>query len=865
MNRLAQSATLKTPHVPVSVLTTSLVSALLWVQPIAAQIVPDTTLPVGERSQVTGNPNMQIDGGARRGGNLFHSFSQFSVPTGGSAYFNNAVDVQNIFSRVTGGAVSNIDGVIRANGTANLFLLNPNGILFGPNARLNIGGSFVATTADSINFADNFQYSATNPQTLPLLTVSVPTGLQMGANPGRIEVQGTGYDLSLAVPIFSPIIRGGSTAGLRVPIGQTLALIGGDIDIEGGMLTAEQGRVELGSLRDGQVSLSDGSTFSYPGRQNFGNIRLSRQALADASGGGSIHVQGNQVSLADGSLLLLQNQGTQAGGSIRVNAVQSLEVRGSNGRFLGGLSSETAGVGGGADITVSTRRVIAHDGAGIIARSYGSAGAGNVTVNAFDSVRVKGFSSIDPTFFSVISAPTLGSGPGGTVTVSTGRLSVLEGASVTSSNRGVGKSGSVTVNATEAVEIIGKSSLLKSSSVSSTTIGAADAGVVTVNTRRLVIQDGGVVSSSTLATGSAGSVTINASESVEISGAPFGSRPSTVESSAPITPKVFRQAYRLPDRPSGNSGNVTIKTPRLSISKGANIGVSNDGTGSAGTLRVDANSVFVERGSSITAATASGEGGNIDLNVRDVLLLRNKSQITTSAGGNGGNIRISAGSIVAVPNEDSDISANSVNRRGGNITINTSGIFGIQFRPQDTPLSDITATGATSADNGTVQVNIDQLDPTAGLVQLPAGVVDSSRLIAQGCPADRGDSFVITGRGGLPPTPEQQLDDDAEWSDREILMVAQAMNGEAGAKRSSGVRTERRRDAERRHEAVPNSGSSIQDLTPPNTSILEANGWQTTPTGDTILVANVANSTVQNSLNPAQNWLNHLTTCQGKQ
>lgn len=177
-------------HLNIWILTGGFLSAWLCAAPIAAQVVPDSTLPAGERSQVTGNANVQIDGGARRGGNLFHSFSQFSVPTGGSAYFNNAADVQNIFSRVTGGSVSTIDGVLRANGTANLFLLNPNGILFGPNASLNIGGSFVATTANSINFADGFQYSATSPQVAPLLTVSVPIGLQMGQNPGNIRVQG---------------------------------------------------------------------------------------------------------------------------------------------------------------------------------------------------------------------------------------------------------------------------------------------------------------------------------------------------------------------------------------------------------------------------------------------------------------------------------------------------------------------------------------------------------------------------------------------------------------------------------------------------------------------------------------------------
>ncbi len=253
-----------------------------------AQVTPDGTTSTTV-TDVSGK-DFTINQGARDGGNLFHSFGEFSVPTDGSAFFNNAADIVNIFSRVTGGNISNIDGLLGASGSANLFLLNPAGIIFGPNARLDIGGSFFGTTANSFLFEDG-EFSATDLDNPPLLTINAPIGLNFRDNPGDI-VNRSG--------------SGAENGGLQVDIGANLTLVGGNLSLEGGKLTVPGGRIELGGLSTaGTVGINADGSLSFPERVVRANVSLTDGALVDVvdAGEGFISINAQNLELREGSQL----------------------------------------------------------------------------------------------------------------------------------------------------------------------------------------------------------------------------------------------------------------------------------------------------------------------------------------------------------------------------------------------------------------------------------------------------------------------------------------------------------------------------------------------------------------------------------
>ncbi|MEH1940486.1 MAG: S-layer family protein [Nostoc sp.] len=751
----------------------------LWCGSAIAQVTPDSTL----NSTVSqSSDNFTIANGNRVGNNLFHSFSQFSVPTNGSAFFNNASDIQSIFSRVTGGSVSNINGLIKANGSANLFLLNPNGIIFGANAKLNIGGSFIGTTANSIKFADGVEFSAINPQANPLLSINVPIGLQMGSNPALISVQGTGH--SLANPGGSILVtQNPSATELRVQPGKTLALVGGNLNLNGATLTAKQGQVELGSVSGaGLVSLlptTQGYTLGYEDGQKFGDIQLTGRSLLDISGvnAGSVQIRGRHIQFTDGSLVLARNLGNLKGGDIRLQATEAIDLIGrtADGTIPSGVRTEAVGVGASGNINVITPRLTLQQGAGLNINSVGVAPSGNIHVDA-TAIELSGLSPINPKV-SILSTSGYGSGNAGDISINANSLLVSNGASLISATFGSGSSGKVTIRANH-ITVMGEGPDGLYSNISSFTFATGNAKTLTLDTAKLQILDGGAVATTTFFAGNGGDLSINATESIEISGRSLSNNSSINSSSTRLSP-ILRQKFHLPDQLTANAGNVSITTPNLTVTDGGTVSVTSQGSGNGGSLNITANTIRLDRQGSIQAQTESGNGGNIALQVGKLLVLRDKSAIAATAGGNGdgGNININAPIIAGVVN--SDIIANAIKGRGGNIQITTQGIFGLKYRDQLTSDSDITASSQFGL-SGTVQVNNIGIDPNSGLVELPANATDPSQQIATGCTGSEGSRFVATGRGGVPQNPTQQIGSDRTWDDIRDLS-AYRKTGEATA------------------------------------------------------------------------------------
>jgi filamentous hemagglutinin family protein len=1187
--------------------------------PALAQIQPDTTLGA-EQSIVAPNVDIKdlpadlIEGGAIRDTNLFHSFLEFNVGEGGRVYFANPAGIDTIFSRVTGNDVSDIMGTLGVNGQASLYLLNPNGIIFGEGARLDVPGSFVGTTADAVVFENGLTFSASNPEAPPLLTVNVTPGLQYGnnapnasitnrgnlvvgqdltlaagnlnlqgqfsaqrdlnliakdtvimqdtiSNPfiaaagNQLEVEGanrieisalnhpnsglfSGADLVLrsANPIKGnahytsggsfriedlegnlgqltspedPVIRASGDVVLGGYQGASLHILaGGSVTISGDVIIQSadpvNGIVETITLSDGTTVLVDGKTqptldiragttaFNIPDIQgipntgiilpplpnpvgiptsaditiggifnpgglvfltnqyqpnpglpggvinvneltsvpgfsgaittgslsgNGGSVVIDSKSGIDITGeintssistssplppgnggditligagdiitsdifsigavggtiklasqgaiawdnhlilsasllpfspipvqGGDITIEADTVSLNNAARVIVGTLGAAKAGDLTITASDTIQLRGTQADrellntlitaippledFVATLPPEvqttiinapgsplnspasslltfTIGTGGTGDVTMKTGRLTIQDGAEVSAYSFGQGQGGNVTiqatdavdligttpfnipgglytqsystgnagtidvntgrltirdgsgistttfsqsqggeliVNASDSVELSG-TTPDEQYPSLLGAATRSAGDAGNLTLTTRRLIVQDGAGIGTTSFSLGNAGNLTINAAESVDVVGVSAIRGiPSGISTDTIEFGRGGRLTINTQRLSVQDGAVLSASTFGVGEAGSLSVNASESIELKGTSAGR----------ISSGLYSQGFG-----AGDGNNIEVQTPQLVVKNGARITVSTGttqedlarfssgtygfgaglnitfpdaATGNAGRMRIEADTITLDNRGALIAKTVSGEGGNINLQVEDLIEMRRNSLISAEAfggQGDGGNIDIDTEFVVAIEDENSDIVADAFGGNGGNINITAQNIFGLEFRPQRTPKSDITASSQFGLE-GDVVLNTPNIDPSRGLTQLPTQPIDVRGLVAQVCRADVVDNrsqFVMTGRGGLPPKPSELLRVEAVLVDW-IPLASDA------------------------DESVQVHRTTIPAQNASDGQIVEANGWVIDAEGNITLTASIPNAM------PKRSWVN---------
>jgi filamentous hemagglutinin family protein len=659
-----------------------------------------------------------IEGGTRSGGNLFHSFERFSVPTGTAAIFNNPADVQNIFSRVTGSQASHIDGLLRTQGAANLFFLNPNGIVFGPNAQFFIGGAFVGTTASNIIFENGQSFGRDLPDFS--LTVNVPVGLDFSGNSGSIQVNNVGHNISFT-SLQAPLDRSAKTFGLQVAPGSSLALIADGIVFDGGVVTVNGGNLSIASLSRGRIALEvRGNSLLLRGdaSNERSRITLDGQSLIDGVffGGNNILVLGGEVSLTRSSLIGTQNFGARHDGSIVVDALsyRAREVLGDT-RLLPGILSESLGGGKAADIQLRAALIELTDGGGIGSTAYSGGGTGAILIESSGSLALArapldGLTGIGNLNFGAgasggitISAPVitlseLGSitsgtvnSPGANIRLESDSLSVTDGGLLFTTSFGGGKVGDIhlsaknltisgsTVNFDEGflgIPIL-STELGNVAAISTNSVGGeSPPSVVRIEVAEtLTIRDGGTLGSTSFGEWDASKITISA-RNVFISGSSPSGAPAQISSST---------------LGSGNASSIQLDASKIEILEEGRIHTATASSGNAGTIRIRADSIRIEGDSSLSSTSATisaaaeildptlaellgvpsaiptGQGGTIDISARTVTLNGSNSVRAGHFGnGLGGNILISGQTLKL---DGDSVTTSTLQGDGGNIYI----------------------------------------------------------------------------------------------------------------------------------------------------------------------------------------------------
>jgi filamentous hemagglutinin family protein len=595
-----------------------------------AQIKTDGSL--GAKQTLTG-PNFAIPAalGRQAGGNLFHSFSDFNIQGGESATFSGPGSVHNVLARVTGGSVSTINGALRCDiPGANLYLMNPNGVVFGPGATLDLSGSFAVTSADSIRLGKSGRFNAA-PAANEVLTSAAPTAFGfLAARPGP-SVALVGSQLS-------------------VNTGKTLSIISnGNIAIATANLSAPAGRVNLvAAASKGQVGVRPDDLDSPidSSLSKYADVAAAGNTVVDVSGdsGGRVSVRANDLSFDASGIASVSSGSASPARSLDIDVAGRLTL--TNGAAL---NVSTLGQTRGGNVDIHAHKFDMSGGSKMVALTAGAEDAGDFTITARSI-------TIDGTGTAIANGPAAQAlGNGGNVSLIASNIAVTDGAQVLVGTLGSGNGGVIRVQSDELVikgnGVLRATGLLASSDPGTTGAG----GDISVRTGTLRVARHGTLIVGTQGAGNGGTLDVRAND-VLIRGT--GTTKDT---------GLFGNAEL---GTSGQGGNVAIRAGSVRLNQGGVISVETAGSGRGGNIGITSNSLVIDGlGTIIQADTAAptngGLGGNIQLEVRELILSGGAYlEGATFGSGHGGNILINSESVV-IRDPGSSIFAPTTATNGG--------------------------------------------------------------------------------------------------------------------------------------------------------------------------------------------------------
>ena len=628
--------------------------------------------------------------------------------------------------------------------------------------------------------------------------------------------------------------------------------------LEGAELqTTSRGKGDGGDVT---IDVRDSVVFDGLFSDGFPSAIFSGLGPSATGKGGDIKITARSFTLSNGARLQTKSEGRGNAGNVKIQVSDRILFDGTeknpNPEFehLTGIFTtvETETFRRGGDVQIETGSLTIINGAEITADTFGLGDVGNITIEAredisLDGVHLRGFPSgiftavgIDPR------TGATGQGQGGDIRLTAKSLSLSNGAQIAAATQSQGDAGNVTINTREKVVVDGLSIDGFPTGILSSVIRGAEGkgGEINITTGTLKVQNGARLDSSTAGKGTAGNIFLKANSLELINNGQIRNITESNDNAGNITLQV-RDNLILDGAESGifanteegsmgDGGSIFIDPKTVFILDGATIAVESKGTGKGGNIKIQSGSLTLDNRASISAQTASNTGGDITLQIQDLLLLRRGSLISTTAGtaqagGDGGNITIDADFIVAVPNENSNITANAFLGNGGTINITAQGIFGFQFQDQETFFSDITASSEFGI-AGVVEINRPDLDPSQGLVELSEETVNVAGLINQNlCVAGKGSEFIVTGKGGLPNSPKETLNVDIGWEDWRMATQHQQTS----------------REQSRTQQMSVSSNSQSRTKKQEFERIVQAQGWIVAPNGNLILTAKPVTVTSQ--------------------